>query len=165
MTPTLTTTGTTSGATSQALGDRTYRALGDYASYEQAQRVVDGLSDAGFPVMHVRIVGHGLRSVEQVAGRLTKGRAAGAGAASGAWFGLLVGLLLGLFAPGAAWLPLLLTAVVVSAVWGAVFGFLAHAATRGRRDFVSARALQADRYTVEVDSGYADEAARLAPVV
>ena len=44
---------------------------------------VDRLSDDGFPVEHVRIVGTGLHSVEQVTGRLTKGRAALGGAAAG----------------------------------------------------------------------------------
>ena len=34
-------------------------------AYAEAQRLVDGLSDAGFPVQHVRIVGDGLHSVER----------------------------------------------------------------------------------------------------
>jgi hypothetical protein len=42
-----------------------------YATYIQAQRAVDALSDAGFPVDKVEIVGHGVRLVERVTGRLT----------------------------------------------------------------------------------------------
>ena len=76
--------------------------LREYTTYEEAQRLVDELSDAGFPVEHVRIVGHDFYSVEQVTGRLTKGRAALFGAGSGAWWGLLIGLLLTLFAAGAS---------------------------------------------------------------
>src|SRR3712207_8985496 len=38
------------------------------------------------------IIGSDLRMVERVTGRLSWGRAIGAGAASGAWFGLFVGL-------------------------------------------------------------------------
>jgi Heat induced stress protein YflT domain len=54
---------------------RTTATLREFGSYEEAQQLVDRLSDAGFPV-DLRIVGTGLRTVEQVTGRLTKGRAA-----------------------------------------------------------------------------------------
>lgn len=56
------------------------------------------------PVEHVRIVGDGVRTVENVTGRMTKGKAALTGAASGAWFGALIGLLFALFAVGPLWL-------------------------------------------------------------
>ena len=76
--------------------------LREYTTYEEAQRLVDGLSDAGFPVERVRIIGHDMYSVEQVTGRLTKGRAALLGAGGGAWWGLLIGLLLAIFAANAS---------------------------------------------------------------
>lgn len=95
-------------------------------SYDQAQRLVDRLSDAGFPVEHVRLVGTDLRLVEQVTGRMTYGKAALYGAASGAWLGLLIGLLLGLFTV-VGWLSVILWAVLLGAVWGLIFGLLAHA--------------------------------------
>jgi hypothetical protein len=66
-----------------------------YGSYAEAERAVDFLSDREFPVERVAIVGTGLKTVEQVAGRLTTARAALAGAAQGAMIGLLFGLLLG----------------------------------------------------------------------
>ena len=91
--------------------------LREYNTYEEAQRLVDQLSDAGFPVQHVRIVGHDFHSVEQVTGRLTKGRAALLGAGSGAWFGLLIGLLLSLFAVGPGVLVALLGSVLIGGVW------------------------------------------------
>ncbi|WP_300011652.1 general stress protein [Pseudonocardia sp.] len=140
------------------------RVLADLPSYAEAQRLVDHLSDSGFPVEHVRIVGDGVRTVEQVTGRLTKGRAALAGAASGVWFGLLFGLLFTLFVVAglAGVLVVLGLSALLGAAWGALFGFLAHAATRGRRDFSSISGLEAERYRVEVDSGFADEAARVA---
>ncbi|HSK54286.1 MAG TPA: general stress protein, partial [Jiangellales bacterium] len=62
--------------------------IGSYETYTEAQRAVDRLSDAEFPVEYVSIVGTDLRMVEQVTGRLTRGRAVAAGAASGLWFGL-----------------------------------------------------------------------------
>lgn len=135
------------------------RVLAEFPTYPEAQRLVDELSDAGFPVEHVRIVGSGIHSVEQVTGRLTKGRAALAGAATGAWMGLFIGLVFGLFAIATAWLSVLLGSVVFGAFWGALFGFVAHWATRGRRDFASIRSLEAEHYAVQVDGGYAAVAA------
>ena len=43
----------------------------------------------------------------------------------------------------------------------ALFGFLAHRATGGRRDFVSVECLEAEQYGVFVDADRADEAVRL----
>ena len=51
-----------------------------FDDYEAAQRAVDQLSDNGFPVEKLDIVGSDLRLIERVTGRLTKARAAGAGA-------------------------------------------------------------------------------------
>ena len=134
--------------------------LASFTDYLDAQRLVDRMSDDGFPVESVRIVGEGVRTVEQVTGRMTRGRAAAAGAASGAWFGVLVGLLFGLFTAGAAWVWLLLISLLIGAFWGAVFGFVAHWSTRGRRDFSSVMTLQAQRYEVHVDQAQAARAAR-----
>ena len=115
-------------------------ALGSYPDYSQAQAVVDHLSDAGFPVETVSIVGADLRLVERVTGRLTRGRAALAGALSTAWLGVLFGLFIGLFAESAA-APLLLAVYgfLMGAAFGAVLGFAAHAATGGRAPDVSRR--------------------------
>jgi hypothetical protein len=121
-----------------------------YDRYEDAQRAVDHLSDSGFPVEEVDIVGSGLHLVEHVTGRLTSGRAAMAGAGSGAWFGLFVGLLAGLFTTGPAWLGLLLGGAAIGALWGALFGYFAHRATQGQRDFSSSRDLVAEHYDVTV---------------
>jgi len=140
--------------------DPAYLAWNTVASYDEyiaAQRAVDRLSDDGFPVQHLDIIGSDLRLVERVTGRLTKGRAAAAGAASGAWFGLMIGLLLGLFTSG-SWFGLLIAGAMLGAVWGATFGFLGHAATRGTRDFASARTLVATRYDIVARDGYLDGA-------
>lgn len=137
-------------------------ALGSYPDYRQAQAVVDHLSDNGFPVDTVSIVGADLRLVERVTGRMTRARAAGAGALSTAWIGLLIGLLLGLFAEsGTALLGLVIYGLLFGAVFGAVLGFAAHAATGGRRDFSSTTGLAATRYEVLVAQDRAQEAERL----
>jgi hypothetical protein len=130
-------------------------------TYAAAEAVVDGLSDASFPVGSVEIVGHDLSIVETVTGRLTTARAAAAGAGAGAWFGLFIGLLVGLFTTGPEWVGLVVGGLLIGAVWGAAFGFIAQAATRGRRDFASTRALAAARYDVLVADADADEARRL----
>jgi hypothetical protein len=128
-----------------------------FDDYETAQRAVDRLSDDGFPVETLDIVGSDLRLVERVTGRLTKARAAGAGAISGAWAGLMIGILLGLFTTG-AWLGVVVAGVAIGTAFGAAFGFAAHAATRGQRDFSSIRDLSASRYDLIAREGTADRA-------
>jgi hypothetical protein len=135
-------------------------AVARYADYASAQRAVDFLSDNGFPVERTAIIGTNLRLVETVLGRLTIGRAAMAGAASGAWFGLFIGFLFTLFS-NSAWWAVLLSAIVIGAVWGGVFGAIAHGLTGGRRDFTSRSTLQAGEYAVSVDAEVAEEARAL----
>ena len=137
-------------------------AVADYPTYREAQRAVDFLSDNAFPVQRSSIIGSDLRMVENVLGRLTRGRAAGAGAASGAWFGLLFGVLLSLFArEGDSAGLILVQCLLLGVVFGAVFGFAAHAATRGQRDFTSRSAIVASRYEVQVDREVEDDARNL----
>jgi MFS family permease len=131
--------------------------VGTYSNYGDAQRAVDRLSDARFPVEHIQIVGRDLTIVEDVTGRMTKARAA----ATGAWFGLFIGLLVGLFTTGPEWLGLVRGGLLIGAFWGAVFGFVAHWATRGMRDFASLRGLAAASYDVLVDEEHADRARSL----
>jgi hypothetical protein len=47
--------------------------IASYSDYTSAERAVDWLSDQGFAVERSAIVGSGLRSVEQVRGRMTGG--------------------------------------------------------------------------------------------
>lgn len=129
-----------------------------FDDYEDAQRAVDRLSDEGFPVANLDIIGTDLRLVERVTGRLTTARATGAGALSGLWAGLLIGVLLGLFTSGHAWLGVVAAAAGIGLLWGAVFGFVAHAAKRGQRDFSSVRALSASRYDLIAREGTVERA-------
>ncbi len=124
--------------------------VASYSDYEDAQRSVDYLSDHGFPVEFTEIVGSDLHLVEQVTGRVTVARSAGAGAGTGAWFGLFIGLLVGLFTTGPEWVGLVLGGLLIGALWGAIFGFFAQWAQRGRRDFASVKNLVADRYDLVV---------------
>jgi hypothetical protein len=136
--------------------------IATYPTYPQAEAAVDRLSDSGFPVAGVAIVGRDISTVELVTGRLTVGRAALTGAGGGAWMGLFVGLLLGLFLPGGVgWFALIVSALVIGAVFGAVLGAVGQAATGGRRDFDSTQTLRAASYDVTVDGYRADEALRV----
>jgi hypothetical protein len=141
-------------------GGRANVTVATFSDYESAQRAVDYLSDNEFPVEHTAIIGTDLALVENVLGRMTTGRAALAGAGSGAWFGLLIGLLLSIFSVS-AWWALLLTGLFIGTLWGAAFGAIAHALTRGQRDFSSRSQLRAGQYAVTVDSEYADQARQL----
>jgi Heat induced stress protein YflT domain len=144
-----------------ASSDADKEVVASYATYVEAQRAVDALSDAGFPVASVAIVGHDVRLVETVTGRLTNWRAAGIGAVTGAWFGLFIGLLVGLFTSGPEWLGLMFGGLVIGAIWGGLYGFFAHWLTRGQRDFSSTSSLVAGRYDVAVASGEAARAREL----
>ena len=128
-----------------------------FDDYQAAQRAVDRLSDDGFPVDKLDIVGSDLRLIERVTGRLTTARATGVGAVSGLWAGLLIGALLALFTTGRlARRPA--AAAGFGALWGAAFGFAAHTATRGQRDFRSVRGLAASRYDLIARDGTVDQA-------
>jgi hypothetical protein len=137
------------------------RTVASGPEYAEAERAVDWLSDHGFPVERVAIVGTGLRSVEQVVGRVTTRRAAAMGAAQGAWVGLLFGLLFGLFFTGTAFFGVVLYGLVAGIVWGSLWGALVQYSQRGRRDFGSVTETRAERYEVQVDDDVAGEAERL----
>ncbi len=138
--------------------------IATFDDYRAAERAIDHLSDRGFPVEHVKIVGHDLRYVEQVAGRMTTGRAALLGAIQGsvigASFGLLAALIFSLDPNPAA--PLLvLYGLVMGAIIGALLGAAVHAATGGERDFATTAGLTAARFDVVVDQPVADRAAEI----
>ncbi|TFW00185.1 general stress protein [Leifsonia flava] len=138
-----------------------YADLATFPDYNSAQGLVDDLSDSGFEMEQVRIVGNNLHSVEQVTGRLTVPKAAAKGAASGAWFGLFVGGFLTIFSSGVVWIVGLLAGLAVGAVAGALYGAIAHGVTHGRRDFSSFKTLEASNYTVMVVAARAEEASKL----
>jgi hypothetical protein len=139
------------------------RTVASVDNYQEAERIVDLLSDQGFPVERVSIVGTGLRYVEQVAGRLTTGRAALTGMAQGAWIGLFFALLFSLFFDLSTgdFFGLLVYGLVTGAVFGALWGGIFHWFRGGRRDFASVSHTRADTYEVQVDEASADEAERL----
>jgi hypothetical protein len=146
------------------VANRPRRTVASYDDYAEAKRAVDYLSDHGFPVERVAIVGHGLRYVEQVQERVTAGRAALVGASQGAILGVTFGALASIFFvldPSPATALLLLYGLAVGAFLGAVLGVLSSLATGSERDFASVAGVTADRYDVVVDEEFADRSAEL----
>jgi hypothetical protein len=134
------------------------RTIASYTNYADAESAVDWLADQGFPVERGAIVGTGLRSVEQMEGRLTAGHAALIGAAAGILIGALLAVLAGLF-PWDWDAQVAASVVATGALFGALFGALVRdALSGGRRDFLSFTRIEADRYDVQIDTDAAGEA-------
>lgn len=130
--------------------------LAQHQQYLNAQADVDTLSDRGFPVTRLSIVGTDLYLAETVTGRATALRAAARSAASGAGMGVLLGALLTLLtAAGPLAVPI---GAAVGALLGGSVDAAGHMLPRGRRDFTAAGQLTAARYLVLVDTGWADDA-------
>jgi hypothetical protein len=139
------------------------RTLAVLDRYEDAQELVDRLSDGGFPVEHLTIVGRDLRLVERVVGRLDWLRAALGGLVTGAVWGVLFGLLFGIWFAhdGTSLLAILAYWIVIAAVFGLIFALVLYAFSGGRRKFTSVTGMQAARYEVLVDEPFAEEAIRV----
>lgn len=134
--------------------------IGRYGSYLDAQKAVDYLADSKFPVQQVSIIGNDVKTVERVTGRLSYPRVALASAATGAWFGLFVGFILTLFGGDSTYLPIL-SSMALGAVFWVLFGVIAYAFQRGKRDFTSTSQVVATSYDVIVDPSVAGEARRV----
>lgn len=132
-----------------------------YDNYLEAQRAVDFLADAEFPVQKVTIVGTELRMVERITGRRTYATAALRGAASGAWLGLFLGLMFMLLVSGASLAGIFLPALLIGAGFGMLWGVVGHALTGGRRDFSSTSQLVPSRFAVLCLTESAQEARNL----
>jgi len=132
-------------------------AVAAYPTYAQAQAAIEHLSKGDFPIEDVTIVGTDLQLVERVTGRLTGGKLAGAGAASGAWFGLFVGLLMSFYGTRSGF-ALILVAIAIGALFGAVMGYLGYSVAKGKRDFTSASQVVARRYDVLCQPRTAEQA-------
>jgi hypothetical protein len=130
--------------------------LGEFASYREAEQVLERLSDVGFPVERARIVDPAVHTVDQTARRFTMGRATSLGAGLGAWLGLSAGLTQAILVAGVAW-TVLVGALLMGAAAGALLGFVFYWATSWPFD-VAHTGRPAQRYAVEVDRTHAVEA-------
>ena len=135
-----------------------------YPDYLQAQRAVDYLSDQKFAVERTAIVGEGLKTVEQITGRLDWTRALSLGMGQGAVTGIFIGLIfsfLGFGGEGRSFLALLFDGLLIGIMIGAVWGLISYALSGGRRDFTSVGGMRADHYSVMADSEVAEQAQSL----
>ena len=135
------------------------QSLAVYDDYAAAQKAVDFLSDKEFPVQNCMIVGTDLKRVERITGRLTTGRVALGGLISGVWLGLFIGLIFTLFTDEGV-LGVLLSTVVIGALFGVIWALVGYAFTRGQRDFSSVTSVVATKYEVLVEHKVAAAGAR-----
>ena len=136
------------------------QSLAVYDDYAKAQKSVDFLADAEFPVEQLMIVGTDLKRIERVTGRLTWSRIAVGGILSGLWLGVFIGLIFALFTDEGVW-QVLLTTAFMGATFGLVWALIGYAATRGQRDFSSVTQVVATKYEVLVENKHAARAREL----
>lgn len=135
--------------------------VASFGDYDEAQRAVDALADAGFPVEHLSIVAEDLRFVETITGRRGYGQAAVQGLASGGFIGAVIGFFFGALNwvdPLISGLALATYGFLLGALVGALVGLVAHAASGGQRDFSSSVSVQAGRYELLCDEEVAARA-------
>jgi hypothetical protein len=132
------------------------QSLAVYDDYAAAQKAVDFLSDNKFPVEQMMIVGTDLKRVERITGRLTTARVALGGLLSGLWLGLFVGLIFSIFVDDNI-LAMIVSTMLLGAVFGIVWALLGYALTRGQRDFSSVTQVVATRYEVLVEHKFAEQ--------
>jgi len=121
--------------------------VASFATYPEAQGAVDALSDQGFPVQHLAIIGTDLRQVERITGRMSWGRAAMSGAMNGLWIGVFFGIIMSVAGSSGPRLNFW-ACVLLGVLWGIVFQLFSYALTRGRRDFTSISQVVASRYSI-----------------
>ena len=139
--------------------------IASFATYAEAQHAVDALSDEGFPVQYLAIIGTDLRQVERITGRMSWGRAVLSGMGSGLWIGVFFALMMSLFNPSGSGTGVSLAgAVLLGVVWGVLFQVVGYALTRGRRDFTSISQVVASRYSIIASQDAREAAQALAGV-
>jgi hypothetical protein len=136
------------------------QSLAVYDDYAAAQKAVDFLSDKEFPVQNCMIVGTDLKRVERITGRLTTGRVALGGLISGIWLGLFIGLIFALFTDEGAF-AVIISTMLIGALFGVIWALVGYAATRGQRDFSSVTSVVATKYEVLVEHKVAAQAREL----
>lgn len=132
--------------------------VASYQTYAQARAAVDFLSDSGFDISSITIVGQDLHLVERVAGRMTIARASMSGASSGALWGALAGMLMSAGQNAGGTGGWVVGGIVVGALAGMALSALAFIIRGRSRDFVSSQQVVALRYAVlasaDIDRAY-----------
>lgn len=138
------------------------QSLGVFDSYPDAQKAVDQLADANFPVKNLAIVGTDLRLMERVTGRRTWGTVLGQGVTSGLSTGFIVAIVMMILQPQPdSFFVMLLTAILIGVVIGLVFAVLGYVLSRGQRDFTSVSQTVATKYELLCEHKVAAQAREL----
>ncbi len=122
--------------------------VASYQTYAQARAGVDFLSDYGFDVSSITIVGTDLHLVERVTGRLTIARASMSGASSGGLWGALAGMLMSAGQNAGGTGTWVVGGIVVGALVGMALSALAFILRGRNRDLVSSQQVVAERYAI-----------------
>ena len=138
-------------------------AVASFNRYADAERAVDRLVAARFPVHRTALVGGDVKLVEEVTGRLRASRCVVLGALGGAWLGALMAMfaVVAQRPVPAATALLLAWGVLLGTVFGAALGAGAYVAAGRDCDFTSRRRLVAGRYELYADDQVAEPALRL----
>lgn len=137
------------------------QSVGVFGTYDEAQKVVDFLADARFPVENLCIVGTELKSMERVLGRRSWGTVIGAGVQSGLSTGLMITLLMWIFMPAANFLFLVLYALAIGVFVGVTMAAIGYWMSQGKRDFRSVSQTIATKYEVLAEHKVAGKAREL----
>ncbi|AZC14275.1 general stress protein [Microbacterium sp. ABRD28] len=138
------------GRLPQGLGEPG-QAIASFPTYEAAQKAVSTLIAAEIPARDIAIVGHDLRSVERVTGRLGYAEAARSGAINGLLLGMLFSAILVLGSPSVpiqAFVGVLFVGIAI----GMLLSLITYSLVRRRRDFASVMQVIAERYDVTVSA-------------
>ncbi|NYF17314.1 xanthosine utilization system XapX-like protein [Microbacterium sp. AK009] len=133
------------------------QAIASFPTYEAAQKAVSTLIAAEIPARDIAIVGHDLRSVERVTGRLGYAEAARSGAINGLLLGMLFSAILVLGSPSVpiqAFVGVLFVGIAI----GMLLSLITYSLVRRRRDFASVMQVVAERYDVTVSASDAAKA-------
>lgn len=132
--------------------------VASYETYAQARAGVYFLSDAGFDVSAITIVGSDLHLVERVKGRLTIARVSLSGASSGGLWGALGGMFMSAGQNAGGTGSWVVGGIVVGALIGMALSALSFVIRGRSRDLVSSQQVVAQRYAVlasaDIDRAY-----------
>ena len=128
--------------------------VASYETYAQARAGVDFLSDAGFDVSAITIVGSDLHLVERVKGRLTIARASLSGASSGGLWGALGGMLMSAGQNAGGTGSWVVGGIIVGALIGMALSALSFIIRGRSRDLVSSQQRYAVLASADIDRAY-----------
>ena len=112
--------------------------VASFRTYAEAQSAVDALAEADYPVHTLTIIGTDLVMVERVTGRATAGKAFARGALNGLWWGVMLGLLSAFINPDLGGAAIIITAGVITLIFGLInVAVHAIAGKKRRQDYTS----------------------------